>query len=96
MVGQFRVDWRAGAGVEGEIDVSVSREFRGGGYGVRLIATGVEFASRERIGARLHAFVKPENRASRRAFEAAGFENLGEEDVKGHRAVHYLWARAKA
>jgi len=86
-VGQFRVDWRSDR--DGEIDVSVSSAFRGAGYGSLLIELGVSTVFAER-GDRLHAFVKSENQASRRAFERAGFASLGEESVQGQRAIHYI------
>lgn len=89
-IGQFRVDWRSRE--EGEIDVSVSRESRGAGYGKALIEMGVSQSFAERGAARLHAFVKLENQASRRAFELAGFGSLGEEQVNGHAVIHYVRA----
>ena len=42
---------------------------------------------------RLHAFVRPENRASLGAFEVANFAKVGEEEIKGHLAVHYVRER---
>ncbi len=86
-VGQFRVDWRSDG--DGEIDVSVSPECRGGGYGAVLIDLGVNSVFAEK-GGRLHAFVKVENPASRRAFEQAGFTSLGAASVHGHPAIHYI------
>jgi RimJ/RimL family protein N-acetyltransferase len=87
-VGQFRVDWRSSE--DADIDVSVSLECRGAGYGRLLIDLGASQVLAERRSARLHAFVKPENHASRRSFELAGFGNLGEEYVNGHAAIHYV------
>lgn len=87
-VGQFRMDWRTGE--DADIDVSLSSECRGAGYGRVLIDLGVSHALAERRASRLHAFVKPENQASRRSFELAGFGKLGEERVNGHTAVHYV------
>jgi UDP-2,4-diacetamido-2,4,6-trideoxy-beta-L-altropyranose hydrolase len=86
-VGQFRVDWRSEQ--EGEIDVSLSPEFRGTGLGRALIQAGVSavFANR---GQHLHAFVKSDNQPSRRAFEHSGFDNLGEEIMHQHRTIHYV------
>lgn len=86
-VGQFRVDWRSDC--EGDISLSVATGFRGTGRGAALIDLGVGriFADK---GESLHAFVKVENQASRRAFEQAGFASLGEECVKGHHAIHYV------
>jgi RimJ/RimL family protein N-acetyltransferase len=86
-VGQFRVDWRTDQ--DGEVDVSVSSECRGAGYGAVLIDYGVSSAFAER-GERLHAHVKKENQASRRAFEQAGFTALDEERVHGEYAIHYV------
>jgi len=91
-VGQFRVDWRPDG--DGEIDVSVASACRGSGYGSVLIDLGVGTVLAER-GERLHAFVKLENLASRRAFEQAGFTSLGEETVHGQGAVHYVRTRER-
>lgn len=88
-VGQFRVDWRSDQ--DGEIDVSVASQFRGSGYGAVLIDLGATSVLVKK-GKRLHAFVKVENQASRRAFEQAGFADLGEEIVRGQRAIHYVRA----
>lgn len=86
-VGQFRVDWVSDE--DGEIDVSVASEFRGEGYGSILIELGVATVFAHK-GARLHAFVKTDNESSRRAFERAGFANLGEKKVREQQAIHYL------
>lgn len=87
-IGQFRTDWRSN--LDADIDLSLSKEFRGVGYGCVLIDLGAAHALAERRAARLHAFVKPDNLASRRSFELAGFGILGEENVDGHLAVHYV------
>jgi len=89
-VGQFRVDWRSDQ--DGEIDVSVSSDRRGAGYGSVLIELGVSRALAEK-GQRLHAFVKTENQPSLRAFEQVGFSVLGEEIVHGEPAIHYVRGR---
>jgi RimJ/RimL family protein N-acetyltransferase len=86
-IGQFRVDWRTEE--DGDIDVSLTSECRGAGYGAVLIDLGVSSVFAER-GKHLHAFVKIENQASRRAFEQAGFRSLGEDRVHGQQAIHYL------
>ena len=85
-VGQFRVDWTSHQ--EGEVDVSVAPGRRGAGYGAALIDLAVTHIFAER-GTRLHAFVKPQNRASRLAFEQAGFYSLGEESAHPGRVIHY-------
>jgi len=90
-VGQIRVDQRSSE--EGEIDVSLSREFRGCGYGGLLVALGAQRAFAETAWLRLHAFVKAENEASWRAFERAGYKRTGEEQVCGCRAIDYVRTR---
>ena len=72
--------------------MSVAPEFRGAGYGSVLIELGVSRALATR-GQRLHALVKKSNAASQRAFEKAGFANLGSETVRGEEAVHYVRGR---
>jgi RimJ/RimL family protein N-acetyltransferase len=89
---QFRVNWRADR--DGDIDVSVSSESRGAGYGAVLIKLGASHILAER-GERLHAFVKVENQSSRRAFQQAGFTNLGEESVDGHPALHFIQTKER-
>jgi UDP-2,4-diacetamido-2,4,6-trideoxy-beta-L-altropyranose hydrolase len=88
VIGQVRVDVRADG--DGEVDISVGRAFRGQGVGSRLINLGVHEIFASTGMPRIHAFIRFENIASRRAFEKAGFQNAGEENVKGHRALHYV------
>ena len=87
-VGQIRLDEvRPG---EAEIDLSVAKERRGRGYAALLIerASQLAFSS---IGLnRLHAFVKPQNSASMRAFEQADFTQTNGTAVKGQTAIHYV------
>jgi len=95
-IGQFRVQWRGPEG--GEIDVSVSRGCRGRGYGSKIVHLGVEAAFEERStdANALHAYVKPENDASQRVFASAGFRSLGERNVNGHRAIHYVCGKEQS
>jgi len=86
-IGQVRMHRRTGG--EAEIDVSIARDFRGAGYGSLLIDTAVREAAASAGITRVHAFIRPENGASARAFENAGFRKIGEEQVKGNLALHY-------
>ncbi len=43
---------------------------------------------------RIHAYILPQNTASQRAFENAGFQRSGEEQVKGHGAWHFVRDKA--
>jgi UDP-2,4-diacetamido-2,4,6-trideoxy-beta-L-altropyranose hydrolase len=90
-VGQVRFDGRPDG--DCEVDVSVVPTRRGQGLAAVLIDNAAQSVFNERHCLRIHAFVKPENRASCRAFEVAEFRNLGEEDVNGHAAVHYVCTR---
>jgi UDP-2,4-diacetamido-2,4,6-trideoxy-beta-L-altropyranose hydrolase len=90
-IGQFRVDWRSGQ--EGEVDVSLATNSRGAGCGSALIDLGVREVFATTDTARVHAFIRPENQASMRAFELASFNRLDGEVVKGHPAIHYVRTR---
>ena len=89
--GQIRFDFRHDG--EAELNISLAKEKRGCGLGVRMIEAGIRelFASSD--CARVHAFVKPENAASARAFEQAGFVRVGLEQVLGNAALHFVYAR---
>lgn len=73
-VGQFRVEWRTTD--EAAVHVSIAAEKRGLGIGGELIRRAMEMASRETATRRFHAYIKPENKASLRAFEKAGFTRV--------------------
>jgi len=90
--GQVRIDERPDG--QGEIDVSVAREFRGAGVGSRLIDLAICEIFASTGMSRVHGYIRTQNTASQRAFENAGFQNAGEEQVKGHRAWHYVRDKA--
>jgi UDP-2,4-diacetamido-2,4,6-trideoxy-beta-L-altropyranose hydrolase len=88
VAGQVRVDERPDG--FGEIDVSVAREWRGAGVGSRLIDLAVREIFSSTGISRIHAYILPQNVASMRTFQSAGFHRAGEERVNGHQAVHYV------
>jgi RimJ/RimL family protein N-acetyltransferase len=90
-IGQVRIDQQPNH--EAEIDVSVARDFRGAGYGSLLVETALRELFDSSPIAKVSAFVRPENLASVRAFEKAGFLRLGEKQIKGNRALHYCRER---
>jgi len=90
-VGQFRVDETSPR--EGEIDVSLSPEARGLGLGASLIELGVRSVFASTGIECLHAFVKPENRASMLAFARAEFVRTGDEEVDGRFVAHFVRTR---
>lgn len=90
-LGQIRFD----ASRDGEmyVNLSVAKEQRGQGLAALLIETGVEEAFGRPGCNRIHALVKPENAASLKAFEAAGFIRSGVEQVRGNPAAHFVYDR---
>jgi len=75
---------------EAEIDVSIDRRKRRLGYGAPLISKAVKEVFGVTPIRTVHAFIKPNNEASMRAFERAGFKRLGVENVRENIALHYI------
>ncbi len=92
--GQIRFDVRP----EGEwvADVSGVKIIRGRGRASRGIALGVQRLRERHREARVHAFVKPANEASVKAFERAGFTQIGVSQVQDNMAVHLVSERTGA
>ena len=90
-MGQVRINQKPNR--EAEIDLSVARDFRGAGYGSLLLETALREVFDSCRITKVHAFIRPENLASARAFEKAGFLRLGEKQVKGTMALHYCRER---
>jgi UDP-2,4-diacetamido-2,4,6-trideoxy-beta-L-altropyranose hydrolase len=90
--GQIRIDRAEGSGADVAIaiDIAIDARFRGLGYGSRLIEMGSDKAFAEWGTVQLNAFVKPENAASAKAFERAGFKATAKVTVKGQTAIHYI------
>jgi RimJ/RimL family protein N-acetyltransferase len=92
--GQIRIDRTEGSGagiaIAIAIDIAIDARFRGLGYGSRLIEMGSDKAFAEWGTVQLNAFVKPENAASAKAFERAGFKATAKVTVKGQTAIHYI------
>lgn len=78
-------------GTEATIGVSVARTARGRGYATPLIMRGVEGIVRNDPPRLIHAFIKVDNVASVRAFEAAAFEHVEHATVRGCPAHHLVW-----
>ncbi len=78
-----------GDGEEAVISVSLTAEFRGRGYGGLLVWSACRRYAKEFPGRAVLAWIRPENRASVRIFEKAGFEKVSEECLKGHAALLY-------
>jgi UDP-2,4-diacetamido-2,4,6-trideoxy-beta-L-altropyranose hydrolase len=75
---------------EAEIDVSVDVAHRGRGYGALLIDSAVrEIWDTARLRV-IHAYIRPSNVGSVRAFERAAFSRSGLRSVSGVEALHYV------
>jgi UDP-2,4-diacetamido-2,4,6-trideoxy-beta-L-altropyranose hydrolase len=72
-----------------EIHLSLDQAKRGLGYGTLLINLAVQKLFQTTSIQSIHAFIKPGNQASIRAFEQAHFDNLGTAILKDQIALHY-------
>lgn len=91
-VGQVRFDIRD---VEAEISVSIDHEFRGRGYGCMVILRSSEELFGMTKVALIHAYVKPGNLLSIRAFKKAGYQYIGLERISGDEAIRLDLARGE-
>lgn len=73
------------------LSVNVAPEFRGQGWGRELISFSTHSLVRARSVRRVDAFVKPDNQASVRLFEASGFLQAGIERVADQDALLFTW-----
>ena len=87
-VGQVRFDCEGESAV---ISLSLTPEFRGRGYSGLLIWVACRQFSERFPRLPVLAWIRPENKSSIRAFEAAGFEKVLEEHLKGQPALGYRW-----
>jgi UDP-2,4-diacetamido-2,4,6-trideoxy-beta-L-altropyranose hydrolase len=73
------------------LSVNVAAAFRGRGWGRELIVFCTHALVRDHAVRRILAFVKTDNQASRRLFEASGFRRTGSEQVSGQEALRFTW-----
>jgi RimJ/RimL family protein N-acetyltransferase len=78
---------------EAEVSLSLAVEWRGRGIAARVIRLATERAMGDAGFETVHAYVKPANDASRRAFVRAGYAERGLTDRKGFEAVHLIVRR---
>lgn len=90
-IGQVRFDFDDEG--DAEISVSLGHEARGRGLGCELIGLASARRFVETDARLIHAFIKPENEASARAFLKAGYEPVGEISRRGLPALHYARSR---
>ena len=90
-----RLDARPGAPDECTISINVAPAARGRGLGVASLKAATRQAAR--LGfARIHALIRPENAASRRAFARAGYVPAGDAAVAGQAAIVMICETAES
>lgn len=78
------------------ISVSIDRSVRGAGYGRWLIHEGAQKVLRDPRIREVHAYIKPDNAASIRTFESAGFRLHSETTVREQPALLFTFTVEKA
>jgi RimJ/RimL family protein N-acetyltransferase len=87
-VGQIRFDFRPDK--DWDVGISLSKSVRGFGLATELITSGVQELFKKHGPRRIHAYVKPQNLASVKSFERAGFQRVGIDQIRGHEALHLV------
>jgi UDP-2,4-diacetamido-2,4,6-trideoxy-beta-L-altropyranose hydrolase len=90
-IGQVRFDPDE---TETVISVVIDRDWRHCGYGVTLIRTACKELFLHSDVTAIHAYVKPDNEASRRAFIKAGFKEADAEVRQGRLACHFILVKS--
>jgi UDP-2,4-diacetamido-2,4,6-trideoxy-beta-L-altropyranose hydrolase len=88
-LGQIRFDPRPDG--DWEVATSLSRQARGRGVASEIIKSGVREILADNSSVRIHAFVKPSNVVSLKAFERADFRSTGVDHVRGNSAIHLIY-----
>ncbi|HEX3049196.1 MAG TPA: GNAT family N-acetyltransferase, partial [Aggregatilineaceae bacterium] len=78
---------------EATISVAVDSQWRGQGYGSKLIFRASQRVFQTTSVQLIYAYIKTDNPASRRAFAQAGYVDQGETTVAGHPAWIMILAR---
>ena len=87
-VGQIRFDI---CETRATVSVSLDAAQRGRGYSVPLITQGIKALRSQAAATEIVAWIKPENLASQRAFERAGFHSPGAKCLNGLSLCHYVF-----
>jgi RimJ/RimL family protein N-acetyltransferase len=85
-IGQIRYELQ---GTEAVVSVSLAAGQRGKGYGAHIIQSASQQVFESTSVRLIHAYIKPDNLSSIRAFTRAGFSDFGPVDVNGNIARDY-------
>jgi UDP-2,4-diacetamido-2,4,6-trideoxy-beta-L-altropyranose hydrolase len=89
-IGQIRYDIERNEAV---ISISIDRKFRYQGYGTHLINLGCKQIFRDTNLTKIHAYIKPNNQVSIKAFSQSNFQMMGATMMAGYEAVHLVQER---
>jgi len=89
-IGQIRYDI---ANHEAIVSISIRKEFRGKGYGKMVIWLASQKLFTESNVSKIHAYIKPTNKASICAFLKAHFKNAGLTTINDQKAIHLVLVR---
>ena len=90
-VGQVRFDIE---NQEAIVSIGLASSLRGRGLGLAVLLKATALFFENSNAKKIHAFIKPTNHASIRAFEGAGFHWLEETQCKSQTAHHYILNKA--
>lgn len=80
---------------EAVISITIAKDFRGLGYATALIRKASQKFWASYDVHTIHAYIKPSNEASVRAFVKASFNELAQKMVRGSQARHFILKREK-
>ena len=89
-IGQIRFDIKD---VDAEIDISVSPNYRGMGYGIQILNKGINLVRQIHPNLTINAFVKINNKSSTRMFLKAGFNIVGEKLIQKSEVLHFTYEK---
>ncbi len=85
-IGQIRYELQS---TEAVVSVSLAPRQRGKGYGVHIIQSASRQVFERTLVELIHAYIKPDNLPSIRAFTKAGYSDFGPAEVHGNIARDY-------
>ncbi|MBD2201233.1 UDP-2,4-diacetamido-2,4,6-trideoxy-beta-L-altropyranose hydrolase [Calothrix sp. FACHB-1219] len=86
-IGQIRYELQVHEAI---ISINIDKKFRYQGYGCHLINLGCEKIFSESQVKIIHAYVKPYNTSSIKAFSQSGFKNIGNSKLGDYQAIHLV------
>jgi len=89
-IGQARIELNEHEAV---ISIGLDAKCRGKGYGSTIIERAAKKLYQVSGAKLIHAYVKPDNEASLRAFSKAGFQRAGITQIRGQSAVDFALRR---